>query len=930
MKISMRILGVIGLCLIMSNSVRAQYTIGDNNGSNGATVYPSPIFDYFKTMKSQYLYLASEMTATGMTAGFIDQISWNVIAIPAGTGVSENYTVKLLATSSTSLTATGWEEGASLVWGPADYTPVMGSNDFVLADPFYWNGIDNIIIEICGGDDNIEYTKNARVTWSGPLAFNASRTYVSDTDTDPCAYLGGDFEDAVTGGADYRPRVTFGLMEAVNCNEIPILGTTISSDVSVCPGENFSLSISAVAELGISYTWYSSYDALVWTIIPGVNTASFVTTQSDAHYYQCTVSCDFSGDNSSSLPVYVDMNIETECYCQPSYVFGTQEGDYVSNVTLGDINNTTVASVSPYYTYYDALNTEITTGETYTLNVTCGEYTANNGLAAWIDFNHNGNFETTEKLGEYLGLGAFATVGFTFLAPPGAVEGITRMRIRDVYNTGGITACAGYDYGETEDYNVTIVAGNLPEANFTYSGEPTVAFTDLTLYEPTSWFWNFGDGFTSTEQNPVHTFTANGTYTVCLTSTSILGSDTYCQDIPITYYLLPVAAFSYTGDPTVSFTDLTTHEPTSWSWTFGDGFTSTEQNPVHNYTSDGVYSVCLTASNVIGPNSYCEFINITGNPEVPVADFIYSGDPTVDFIDASLNVPTSWHWDFGDGGTADVQNTSHTFTTNGTYTVCLTASNAARDHESCQNVVISGYPAPVINFSFSGDPTVSFTDLTLNSPNEWVWDFNDGSFSGLQNPSHTYIANGVYNVCLTAIGAGGSSTDCQDVTITYYGSVPTADFTYNVSGLTVEFNDLSTNSPDDWFWDFGDGDVSGIQNPTHTYDDAGDYNICLTATNIWGTSAETCLALNLTDIHEMGTQKLFIYPNPASNVIQMTVPADTKVLVTVTNALGQQVEVDAQQSNQLIIINIAQLPAGAYQLNAQWNNMKGSAVFIKE
>jgi PKD repeat protein len=150
---------------------------------------------------------------------------------------------------------------------------------------------------------------------------------------------------------------------------------------------------------------------------------------------------------------------------------------------------------------------------------------------------------------------------------------------------------------------------------------PTVTFTDLSTGEPTSWSWNFDDGFTSTLQNPTHTFATNGTYDVCLTATSILGSNTDCNTITIDSYLPPVADFSYTGDPEVFFTDLSLNDPTSWNWAFGDGFTSPEKNPVHTFAEDGSYYVCLTATNLLGSNTSCEFIEITGHPETPAADF---------------------------------------------------------------------------------------------------------------------------------------------------------------------------------------------------------------------------------------------------------------------------------------------------------------------
>jgi PKD repeat protein len=147
-------------------------------------------------------------------------------------------------------------------------------------------------------------------------------------------------------------------------------------------------------------------------------------------------------------------------------------------------------------------------------------------------------------------------------------------------------------------------------ANFT--GTPTsgtaplaVTFTDTSTGSPTAWSWNFGDSNTSTVQNPSHTYAA-GTYTVTLTATNAGGSDGETKTNYITAtQSAPVANF--TGSPTsgttpltVNFTDTSTNSPTSWSWSFGDSGTSTVQNPSHQYTSFGKYTVTLTATNAAG------------------------------------------------------------------------------------------------------------------------------------------------------------------------------------------------------------------------------------------------------------------------------------------------------------------------------------------
>ena len=152
---------------------------------------------------------------------------------------------------------------------------------------------------------------------------------------------------------------------------------------------------------------------------------------------------------------------------------------------------------------------------------------------------------------------------------------------------------------------------------------------------------------------------------------------------------VPVTA-AFFGSPTngppplaVNFTDQSTGSPTSWTWIFGDGSMSTEQNPVHTYTTAGLYSVSLTAANAAGGDIATRNSYILVAGVVPVADFRAvprSGlrPLTVQFTDASTQSPTSWRWTFGDGSSVNAtrQNPVHTFTKPGKYTVSLKAANA--------------------------------------------------------------------------------------------------------------------------------------------------------------------------------------------------------------------------------------------------------------
>ena len=178
-----------------------------------------------------------------------------------------------------------------------------------------------------------------------------------------------------------------------------------------------------------------------------------------------------------------------------------------------------------------------------------------------------------------------------------------------VANSCGSNVTTMYEY---------IAVSGPPQAAFSNTGAgcapAEVCFFDESTGSPTAWAWDFGDGATSIEQNPCHTF-ADGGYTVCLTASNGCGSDTVC-----TMIVIPGALDAeFSGSPTsgnapleVQFSDLSTGAPDSWAWDFGDGATSTDQNPVHTYVAPGSYTVTLTISSQCGPDTATKtsYINV--------------------------------------------------------------------------------------------------------------------------------------------------------------------------------------------------------------------------------------------------------------------------------------------------------------------------------
>jgi virginiamycin B lyase len=196
-----------------------------------------------------------------------------------------------------------------------------------------------------------------------------------------------------------------------------------------------------------------------------------------------------------------------------------------------------------------------------------------------------------------------------------------------------------YHYQDFRTFNgtVTVGGGSPPTADFTFSPSSpqagqAVSFTDTSTGSPTSWSWNFGDGGTSTQQNPIHTFGQQGTYSVTLTATNANGSNAISKSVRVgAAGIAPVANFTFspsspaTGQA-VNFTDTSTGSPTSWSWNFSDGGTSTQQNPTHTFAQQGTYSVILTATNANGSNAISKSVQVgAGGGAVQITEFAVPG-----------------------------------------------------------------------------------------------------------------------------------------------------------------------------------------------------------------------------------------------------------------------------------------------------------------
>lgn len=400
--------------------------------------------------------------------------------------------------------------------------------------------------------------------------------------------------------------------------------------------------------------------------------------------------------------------------------------------------------------------------------------------------------------------------------------------------------------GCSDSISHTVTVHPLPIADFTMSDD-TVCALDNIIFTNTStgvstYAWNFGDAGTSTTTNPVHAYSAAGSYTVQLIATTAFG----CRDTITAAVMvdsIPTVAFTSSvecvGDSTY-FTNSTTGSVASWSWNFGDATTGTQQDPVHLYATAGSYTAVLTATNFAGCSQFISH-TVTVNI-VPVAAFTSTtaceGQAT-SFTDATSGSPISWTWDYGDTGTGNTQNPSHTYASAGTYTTTLIAAAGSGCSDTITGTVVVN-PIPTANFGFvsaCANDTVFFNSTSLGGPTTFSWDFGDSQTDNTNNPSpsHIYANGGSYNVTLTAGFPSGCTNSIVIPVTVYPRTVPSFTSTVPCFGASTSFTDATTNSPSSWQWNFGDGSPLDLnQNPSHNYATAGTFPVTLVTQNAFG------------------------------------------------------------------------------------------------
>ena len=456
-----------------------------------------------------------------------------------------------------------------------------------------------------------------------------------------------------------------------------------------------------------------------------------------------------------------------------------------------------------------------------------------------VSFNNTTTNSGTETFGWNFGNGATSAA---YAPPP---QTYIALNNDSLYT---ITLVVTTSNGCIDSLKRTITVRRLPVAGFTAASDSiclnqTMSLTNTSV-NATSYNWNFGDGLTSTAVSPTHNYAVNGNYTIQLIATSAFG----CKDtVAMNVYIdsIPDAQFSNTtvcqGFVT-DFTDNSVGIPVSWSWNFGDGSpVSTLQNPQHTYAAAGTYTVTLTVTNVAGcQDVMVHSVIVNAVPVAAIGATTFCLGQTTQFTDLSTGVTVGWEWNFGDASSfSTLKNPTHVYASTGVYNVTLVAFGSAGCSDTIQQTVtITGIPTSDFNVaSVCTNDTTFFTDASLGSPDTYSWNFGDASaLSALHDPAHVYTTSGTYSVTLvTSFLASGCSNSITKSVTAFPRTQP--HFTANTPclGGVTGFVDATTNNPTSWNWDFDDsGATSTVQNPAHTYNAPGFYDIQLITENVFG------------------------------------------------------------------------------------------------
>ncbi len=349
--------------------------------------------------------------------------------------------------------------------------------------------------------------------------------------------------------------------------------------------------------------------------------------------------------------------------------------------------------------------------------------------------------------------------------------------------------------------------------------------------------WEFGDGNSSSQTTPTHTFDEVGTYTVIQYANSDCGYDT--TTLEITVYPSPEVSFNHPtyvckNQPMV-FQNYSINTSGHF-WDFGDGNTSQLNAPEHIFTEAGEYTVTLTGISIYNqcPASYSTIVTVVDIPAVSFDPSALNGCVPFEIeLTNTSETPIFYEWNFGDGNTSIDENPNHVFEEVGTYDVTLVATdiNGCFNDTTISNIIVHPRAEAIFEFernALCGLPAVIHFENNSVGATGFTWNFGNGATTNNNAPTFSYAEAGDYSVELIAT----NQFACADTVLQNLTIHPEPEASFEIEGsegcepMEVTFNNSSTES-NNFFWDFGNGNTSTETNPTALYENNGLYDVSL-------------------------------------------------------------------------------------------------------
>lgn len=694
--------------------------------------------------------------------------------------------------------------------------------------------------------------------------------------------------------------------ELALCSGIPSPGNTLSTVSSACPSVPFTLSLQNTPALsGFSYQWQISPNGSSFADIPGATGSTYTASQSASNFYQCIVTCISDGTPVISTPIQVGINGFLSCYCTPAPT--STDGDGITNVTYGTVNNPTLGEPGGYADY-SSLSSDYSQNDLVTLDITYSTgYTYNTKI--WVDWNDNGSFaDVGEEM--YTGVSLApnpSTLNTSFTIPANAPAGLHRMRIGGCDIATPIPCYAG-SWGTFEDYSLNILPSCNP-ISIVNPGSQAVcssytlpAIAEVTPSGNADLTMNYYDGPNGTGNVVVGPITA--TQTIYAYGSSSAGA---CFDDQI--FTITVNSPNTGVDTQVACGPFT--------WINGVTYTSSNNTATHTLTNvygcDSIVTLHLTVGapntgidvhHSCGPYTWINGTTYTTSNNT--ATFTLTNTSGCDSI-VTLNLTVA----------------SASITTNGNTTFCQNQSVVLLSSAATGNLWSNGPSSSSITVSTSGSYTVTITDafgcVTTSNP-----------INVIVNPLPTVSAGVDQTFCsgtpVTLAGSGAQNYIWNNGIVNGQAFSPTSNLNCIVIGTDAngcadtDTMFITVNQPS--YYTIIGSAITSFSLNGQTYNQTGVYTQTLPNSTGCDSIITLDLSMDYLGLSENDQASFSVFPNPATDVLHIQFLGDlTSTSFEIIDLQGRIVK-EGELNSVNSIVDLTEMQAGNYFLKLGVSNRK--------